>query len=62
MMDDKTKQLHDLEQASAAMAEYLPPLLWRLFCRLQSEGFDKEQAFKLVTVMAFGQVGGKMVQ
>ena len=61
-MDDKTKQLHDLEQALATMAENMPPMWWRVFCELQQQGFMRDEAFRLVGLMVFAQSGGKMVQ
>lgn len=45
---DKTKEMHDYEQACAMLAETQPPMWWRLYGNLQKEGFTKEEAMKLL--------------
>lgn len=60
-MDDKTNQLHELEQALATLAENCPPMWHRLYINMQSEGFTKDEAFKLLVAYVHGAAGGKYV-
>lgn len=42
------KQIHEMEQASAAMAESLPPLWWQLYESCKKQGFNDQQSLELV--------------
>lgn len=37
-----------MEQDRAALLEYLPPLVWGLYQRYRTEGFEHDQALELV--------------
>lgn len=57
---DKAKQLQALEQALAMMAENFPPMWWRMYRNLQTEGFDEKQAFSIILTIVNGVAGGKL--
>lgn len=57
----KTKQLQELEQALATMAEDFPPMFRRFYLNLVKEGFTEEQAFKMVIAQCHAFSGGKLV-
>lgn len=61
-MDAKqAKQISELEQSAAFIAETLPPLWKRMFDNLKQNGFSEAQAFQLTLTYVHGQAGGKMV-
>lgn len=60
MDPNKTMQLHQIEQATALMAEVLPPLWKRLLDNCIEAGFDKDTALRLVMVQLHAQCGGKL--
>ncbi len=62
--DDSKEKLQSLlafEQASATLAENLPPMWMRIFGNCVLAGFTKEQAFQLVMVAVNAQMGGKVM-
>jgi len=46
----QTKQMHDLEQATATMGEMYPPLWRNIYVRLKEEGFTEQQAMSILKV------------
>lgn len=56
----KTRQIHEMEQATAFVATMLPPMLKRFYDNCKSEGFSEEHALRMVLVYLHGSVGGKL--
>ena len=42
------KEQNEFDQASAAMADSLPPLFRRMFVNLNKEGFDQKQSMEIL--------------
>ena len=49
-----SKKLADLDQAAAALSDFLPPLLWRMYTNLKAEGFDHQDALDLLKTYIMG--------
>jgi len=58
MIDDKTRA--EIDQATAALVEMLPPVCWGLYCGNVKEGFTEAQAMRLVEVYIAAFLGRRM--
>lgn len=59
-MSDKSKELHDLEQSCATMAENFPPMWYRLYLNCRKEGFSDDQAFKILITFIMSMTKGSV--
>jgi len=58
MIDDKTRA--EIDQATAALVEMLPPACWGLYCGNVKEGFTEAQAMRLVETYIAAFLGRRM--
>lgn len=47
---DKMKQLQEIEQGMALLADTFPRLWWQMFTKLKEAGFKENEALELVKV------------
>lgn len=54
------QQISQFDQASALLADGLPPLWRRMYERMLEVGFDEVQAIRLLQTYIFAAMGGRM--
>ena len=58
---DEPPFMQDLDQRTAEFAETMPPMWRRVFENLVAQGFNDEQALKIIMAMVHGAFGGKLL-
>jgi hypothetical protein len=54
----ENKEIHNLDQAAAMIADTLPPMWKRMYDRLLEEGFDADKAMQILKAYVAGSAGG----
>lgn len=58
---DKPINMQEFDQASAAIADVLPPMWHRLFESCRTAGFDELQSFRLVQTHILANSGSTII-
>lgn len=57
---DKNQQIHEMDQGTAFVSDYLPTLWMRVYTNLMKEGFQEPKAFELLKVYILGSSGARI--